>query len=143
LLQRVPDGHLGWKPHDRSMSVGRLATHLAGTAGWMGAILSETSFGLADPPPDREPGMSRADILTLFEDTVRRARAAIDRSDAEHLAMWPLRRGGRKVFSLPSAVAFRSFVMSHIIHHRGQLSLYLRLLGVPVPSIYGPSADEG
>jgi uncharacterized damage-inducible protein DinB len=143
LLELVPDGQLGWKPHDKSMSLGRLATHLAGITGWTGTILSETSFDLAAAPRGLEPGTSRADILTLFEATVRRARAAMDRSDAEYLAMWSLRRGGQEVFSLPRAAAFRSFVMSHLIHHRGQLSVYLRLLGIPVPSIYGPSADEG
>jgi uncharacterized damage-inducible protein DinB len=143
LLERVPDGQLGWKPHDKSMPLGRLATHLAGIAGWTSTILSERSFDLAGASPGPEPGTSGADILALFDDSVRRARATMDRSDAEYLAMWSLRRGGQEVFSLPRAVAFRSFVMSHLIHHRGQLSVYLRLLGIPVPSIYGPSADEG
>lgn len=142
LLERVPDDKLGWKPHAKSMSMGGLATHLSNLPFWSAAILKEASFDLDGAPHMVELG-SRADILAHFDDTTRSARAAMDRSDAEWMARWTLKRGDQEVFSMPRAGAFRTFVMSHMIHHRGQLSVYLRLNDIPVPAIYGPSADEG
>lgn len=142
LLERVPDAQLAWKPHSRSMSLAELATHVANIPHWSGPILKQTSFNMADAPPHVAPGQSRADILRHFAETTRDARAAMDISDAEWATMWSLRNGEHEMFSLPRAAAFRSFVMNHTIHHRGQLSVYLRLLDVPLPAIYGPSADE-
>jgi uncharacterized damage-inducible protein DinB len=86
---------------------------------------------------------SRAEILAAFDENTARARGWMDKTDAEYVARWALRRGGHEMFSMPRIAAFRSFVMSHLIHHRGQLSVYLRLNDVPVPPIYGPTADEG
>ena len=143
LLERLPDDKLGWKPHDRSMSMGGLATHLANLPNWGGNILNEPSFDLAGAPPNLEEKRSRAEILQAFDDTIRRTRASLDKSDPELLALWALKRGGQEMFSMPRISAFRSFVLYHTVHHRGQLSVYLRLNDVPVPAIYGPSADEG
>jgi uncharacterized damage-inducible protein DinB len=143
LLERVPDDKLAWRPHERSMTLGTLATHLGTLPQWTGTILGETSFDLAAAPPPEPPRTSRAGILALFDDARRQARAAMDKSDAEYAAAWTLSRGGQEVFTIPRSAAFRSFVLSHLIHHRGQLSVYLRLNDVPVPAIYGPSADEG
>jgi len=143
LFQRLPDEKLGWKPHSRSMSLGGLSTHLANLPVWGGFILNQSSFDLADAPPNQTERTSRADILTLFDDTLRMARTAMDKTDAEYNALWTLRRGGQEMFSIPRAAAFRSFVLNHMIHHRGQLSVYLRLNDIPVPAIYGPTADEG
>ena len=89
------------------------------------------------------PKTTRADILALFDDSTRRTRALMDKTDPEYLAPWTLRRGGQDMFTMPRVAAFRSFVLNHTIHHRGQLSVYLRLNQIPVPAIYGPSADEG
>src|SRR5262249_44106219 len=103
----------------------------------------ESSFDLAGAPIPREALKSRAELLTRFDDVTRKTRSALDKSDAELAALWTLKRGGHEVFSMPRMVTFRSFVLSHLIHHRGQLSVSLRLNDVPVPATYGPSADEG
>jgi len=143
LLDRVPDDRLMWKPHERSRSFAALATHLANLPTWGTLILTEARFDLtALRPPASELG-SRADILASFDANARKTRDSIDRSDAELLAPWSLRRGSQEVFAMPRVTAFRTFVLYHTVHHRGQLSVYLRLNGVAVPAIYGPSADEG
>jgi len=143
LLEQVPDDKLAWKPHERSMALAELATHLGTIPQWAGVILNESSFDLAGAPAKQEAKASRAEILALFDAATKQTRASMDKSDAEYLAPWVLRRGGQEMFSMPRIAAFRSFVLNHTIHHRGQLSVYLRLNNVPVPAIYGPSADEG
>jgi uncharacterized damage-inducible protein DinB len=143
LLERVPDDKLAWKPHDRSMAFGALATHLASLAAWGGTILIEPSFDLANAPPNQTTRGSRAEILALFDESTKATRALMDRDDASYMAPWSLKRGGQPMFTLPRIAAFRSFVLNHMIHHRGQLSVYLRLNEILVPPIYGPSADEG
>jgi uncharacterized damage-inducible protein DinB len=143
LLERLPDDKLAWKPHEKSMTLGGLATHLANLPFWGLTILSESSYDLADGPPRAALKASRAEVLEAFDDLTRRTRALMDKTDAEYLGIWSLKRSGQEMFSLPRAAAFRSFVMNHIIHHRGQMSVYLRLNDVPVPPIYGPTADEG
>jgi uncharacterized damage-inducible protein DinB len=142
LLERLPDEKLAWKPHAKSMSLGGLGTHVANLPLWAGTILNEPSFDLAnDTRAPEQP--SRAAILTTFDANATRARGWMDKTDAEYAGRWSLLRGGQEVFSLPRIAALRSFVFSHIIHHRGQLSVYLRLNDIAVPAIYGPSADEG
>lgn len=143
LLERLPDGKLSWKPHAKSMSLGGLATHLSQIPHWAGTILNEPFFDLAGAPPNPQEKTSRAEILASFDETRTRTRAAMNKTDTEYLSPWTLKRGGQEMFSVPRVSAFRSFVLHHLIHHRGQLSVYLRLNDVPVPSIYGPSADEG
>ena len=143
LLERLPDDRLAWKPHERSMSLGALATHLSRIPEWAGAILNESSFDLEAVPPNADEQTSRAGILASFDAARARTRAWMDKSDGEYNAPWTLKRGGQQLFSVPRVAAFRSFVLHHIIHHRGQLSVYLRLNDVAVPAIYGPSADEG
>ena len=145
LLDRVPGddpARLSWKPHPKSMSLGGICTHLANLPHWGVTILSDASFDVATAPPSIEEKQSRAEIVALFEDAARRARAALDKTDAEFLAPWSLRRGGHEMFTMPRVSAFRTFVLYHSVHHRGQLSVYLRLNDIAVPSIYGPSADE-
>jgi uncharacterized damage-inducible protein DinB len=143
LLERIPDGKLPWKPHVKSMSLGGLGTHLASLPLWAGTILNESFFDLATQPPQPAERGSRAEILGAFDENAARARVWMDKGDAEYLGRWTLKRGGHEMFSMPRVAALRSFVLSHIIHHRGQLSVYLRLNDIPVPAIYGPSADEG
>lgn len=146
LLERLADDRLAWKPHERSMSMGGLATHISNLSYWGTIILNQPSFDLADAPPPVEPLESltaRADILAAFDQKSRQVRESLDRTDAELVAPWTLRRAGQEVFTMPRVAAFRTFVLYHTVHHRGQLSVYLRLNGIPVPAIYGPSADEG
>jgi uncharacterized damage-inducible protein DinB len=143
LLERVPDDRLAWKPHAKSMSLGGLATHLSSLPHWGGTILNDASFDLAAAPPPPPDKTSRAEILSAFDAAAKETRALLDRTDAELVAPWALKRGGYEMFTMPRAAAFRTFVLYHTVHHRGQLSVYLRLNDVPVPSIYGPSADEG
>ena len=143
VLERVPDASLGWKPHEKSMSLGGLGTHLGHIPHWAATILNEPSFDLAAAPPNATEQTTRAGILAAFDASTRATRAALDKSDAEYLGMWSLKRGGQEMFSMPRIAAFRTFVLYHIVHHRGQLSVYLRMNDIPVPAIYGPTADEG
>ena len=143
LLDRIPDEQLGWKPHEKSMSLGGLATHLSNLPNWGTTILNDPSYDLAAAPPNLSAGSSRAEILSSFDSAVAQTRTALDKTDDVLAATWTLKRGDQEMFSMPRAAAFRSFVLCHIVHHRGQLSVYLRMNNVPVPAIYGPTADEG
>jgi len=143
LLERVPDNQLAWKPHEKSMSLGQLAQHVATIPRWGDVTLSRTEFDLASEPPPAPMG-SRAEMLAAFDHHVAAARAAlVGKGDGEMTTPWALKRSGTTIFSMPRTAVWRSFVMSHIIHHRAQLGVYLRMHDVPLPSVYGPSADEG
>lgn len=143
LLERIPDEKLSWRPHERSRSLGGLGTHIGNLPHWGDIILNSAFFDLAEAPPQDAEKASRAEILAYFDESVRKARACLDKTDAELVARWALKRDGHEMFSMPKATAFRIFVLYHTVHHRGQLSVYLRLNGVPVPPMYGPTADEG
>jgi uncharacterized damage-inducible protein DinB len=146
-LERIPDDKLGWKPHEKSMPLGRLAGHLAEMAGWAVMGIEKDSLDLAPPgAPPMQPTVakSRQEVLELFDKNKNEARAAIAKASDEHLMKnWSLVRGGQTLMTMPRTAVLRSFVMNHMIHHRAQLGVYLRLNNIPVPSIYGPSADEG
>jgi uncharacterized damage-inducible protein DinB len=145
LLERVPEADFAWKPHDKSMMLGQLAGHLANLPTWCGIILDAPVFDLAatgQDPRSRIP-VSRAALLQEFDTKVSGARANLARrTDDELKAPWTLKQGSHEVFTMPRISALRSFVMNHSIHHRGQLSVYLRLRNVPLPAMYGPTADE-
>ena len=143
LLERVPEAKFAWKPHPTSFTLGELATHVATIPMW-GEITIERSELDTAAGQRPEPPASTADLLARFDGHSTKTRAALaGRTDAELMAMWSLKHEGKVVFSMPKAIVWRSFVLNHLVHHRGQLSVYLRMLDVPVPSIYGPSADEG
>ena len=143
LLERVPDDRMDWKPHSRSMSLGQLAQHVATLPGWGSMTLNQSEFDLSSQPP-ADPIRRRADLLATFDRLVGETRTALTgKTDAELMGPWALKKDGHAIFSMPKTSVWRSFVISHLVHHRGQLSVYLRLNDVPVPSIYGPSADEG
>ena len=143
LLERVPDDKLGWKPHEKSMSLGRLATHVAEVPHWGTMAISATEYNMVPGSYVPTAKGSRAEILGLFEENAAAFRRQIETtSDAELMAMWTLKNDGETVFSMPRIGVLRSMVMNHLIHHRGQLSVYLRQNDVPLPAMYGPSADE-
>ena len=142
LLERVPENELAWAPHAKSMSLGQLAGHLASVVGWGLATLTASEFDLATAPPPAAPA-SKSALLAQYDEAVSATRdALVGKTDAELLAPWALKQGTHTMFTMPKAAVWRSFVLNHLIHHRGQLSVYLRLRDVAVPSIYGPSADE-
>jgi uncharacterized damage-inducible protein DinB len=146
LLERVPEQSAGWKPHAKSMSLGQLGIHLSQLPLWGSMTMKETELDLSPPggPGYKAPDFeSTGALLAAFDENVRQAREAIAAaSDPDFMVPWTLKNGGRTIFTMPRVACLRSFVINHVIHHRGQLSVYLRLNDVPVPSIYGPSADE-
>jgi uncharacterized damage-inducible protein DinB len=142
-LERVPEEKFSFKPHAKSMTLGALATHLATINQWSEAILGQDSFDVSTAPPNPEL-KSRAEVLAAFDKNTATARKAIaDATDAHLLKPWTLTAGNKTVLTMPRVAVVRSFLLNHTIHHRAQLGVYLRLNDVPVPSIYGPSADEG
>jgi uncharacterized damage-inducible protein DinB len=145
VLERVPEQDFGWKPHAKSMSLGELAGHLANLPFWLSATIEAPFYDLAGRGEEAtgKPPVSTAALLEEFDRKVKAARAALAKStDAELTARWSLKQGGQELFSMPRVAAIRSFVMNHLIHHRGQLTVYLRLRDVPLPPVYGPTADE-
>jgi uncharacterized damage-inducible protein DinB len=146
-LGRVPDDKLAWKPHEKSMTLGRLAGHLAELPWWGIATMGNDTFDIAPPGAQPQPGLtakSRQEALDVFDKNVVAARAAIaSASDELLMKPWSLLKGGHTLMTMPKIAVLRSFVMNHMIHHRAQLGVFLRLNDVSVPAIYGPSADEG
>lgn len=146
-MASVPDEKLTWTPHPRSRSLGALASHIAAITFWSAHILDRDAFDLdtadsAAANTDLGEAASAAAVLARFGEGTVVARRLLHRSDGELAALWSLRQGGQALFCMPRAAAFRTFVLGHVVHHRGQLSVYLRLNDIPVPPIYGPSADS-
>jgi uncharacterized damage-inducible protein DinB len=147
-LERVPDDKFSWKPHEKSGTMGWLATHVANIPSWVTFTLSQDSLDLA-PPGGGSVGPapaanSQKELLEAFDKNVTAARAALaGATDAQLAKPWSLLKGGKTILTMPKIAVLRGFVMNHSIHHRAQLGVYLRLNDVPVPAIYGPSADEG
>jgi uncharacterized damage-inducible protein DinB len=144
LLERVPLSEAHWKPHAKSMTLGELATHIVEIPGWVGGIVNSSFWDMASAQHEKKPDYaSTAELLNVFDQSVAQARAAIAaKSDADMMETWSLKKGDEVLLSLPKVGVLRSWLLNHLIHHRGQLSVYIRLKDVPVPSIYGPSADE-
>ena len=147
LIEACPEARANWKPHAKSSSLGDLALHLASLIDWTNATLASTELDLAPPggPAWTPPKfVSMQATLAMFDVKVAAARKALAAaSDAELGVLWSLKVGGNTLFTMPRSACLRSFVMNHLIHHRGQLSVYLRLIDVPVPQVYGPTADFG
>ncbi len=145
LLAVVPGADAAWRPHPRSSSLGDLATHIVSLPLWGGLVVQQAELDLGLPANAaivQQPFTTVAELLERFDRHVAGARAALaSTSDAALGVAWSLKNRGTTVFSVSRAVALRGFILSHMIHHRGQLSVYLRLRDVPLPSIYGPTAD--
>lgn len=145
LLEIVPDDRLDWRPHDRSWTLGELATHISNLPSWTVATLSVSEFDIspADGGPPPMPALSSsAELVEALDGSARAARTAIEGSSEEEMrGPWTMLVAGEPRFTLPKAVVLRTFVMDHLIHHRAQLGVYLRMLDVPVPQLFGPTAD--
>lgn len=142
-LERVPDDKLDWKPHEKSYSLGQLASHLAEIPNWMGSTVQTELLDLDEMDYEPFEASTREELLAAFDRSVAEARKILSEASGETLMeSWSMKYGGEITMTMPKAAVVRSFIMSHNIHHRAQLGVYLRLLGVPVPGHYGPSADE-
>jgi uncharacterized damage-inducible protein DinB len=145
-LERVPEEKLGWQPHPKSMTMGRLAGHLAEIPTWVSLTIDKDSFDLQPPgAPPYKPFVpsSRQEVLDLFDKNIAAARKALSGvSDEQLFQPWSLLMTEKPIFTMPRMGVLRGMILSHTIHHRAQLGVYLRLNDVPVPAIYGPSADE-
>ena len=142
MLECVPDENLGYKPHEKSMTLGRLAGHVAELPGWIPYTINMDSLELT---PDMKPliATSREQLLAAFDKNSAEGRASLEGAGDECLmAPWSLIIGGHKAFTMPRAAVLRSMVMNHVIHHRAQLGVYLRLNNIAIPGSYGPSADD-
>ncbi|MBI5444717.1 MAG: DinB family protein [Deltaproteobacteria bacterium] len=145
VLERVPEEAFSWKPHPKSFSMGELAGHVASIPGWLTSTLTDEAF---DVSPGGVPAVfpraaSSKEALSMFDDGIAVSRSALQgTSDATFLKSWALLANGEPLFTMPRVAVVRTFVMNHLIHHRAQLCVYLRQNDVPVPALYGPSADE-
>ena len=142
VLERVPEAHLAWKPHPKSMSLGQLALHVATVPG---SVAELAAMDTVPVPPDfiQAEASSAAALVPALTESVARARRALGGfDDAKMAAMWRLQRGGTDVMAMPRVAFVRAIMLNHWYHHRGQLLVYLRLLNQSVPSVYGPTADE-
>jgi uncharacterized damage-inducible protein DinB len=141
VLERVPADKLAWKPHDKSMSLGQLALHVATCPGTIAEISQISPFEA--PSFVQEPAKSAAELVPALERSVARAKEILGTLDDADLGkVWRVTAAGKEVMAVPVAAVLRSIMLNHWYHHRGQLSVYLRQVGALVPSIYGPSADE-
>ena len=143
-LERIPAEKFDWKPHEKSMAFGQLASHIAEMFGWTPPTMekAELDFATMDYKP-YEP-KTNDDLLEFFDKNVSEAIETLKNSpDERFMETWTMKNGEKVYFTMPKIAVMRSFVMNHIVHHRGQLSVYLRLNDIAVPAIYGPSADEG
>ena len=144
VLERVPADKFDWKPHDKSMAFGALAAHIAEMVGWTQGIMEHPDLDFAKMDYKPFEAKTNEELLEFFDKNAGEAIETLkNSSDERFMETWTMKNGEKTYFTLPKIAVMRSFVISHIIHHRGQLSVYLRLNDIPVPSIYGPSADEG
>lgn len=146
ILERVPDDKFDWSPHDKSFSLGGLVSHMASLPIWAQATLNESSFNVAPvgaEVPRMPTAANAAEAVKMFAEGAAQARAALAAMSDEDLQQpWSLMAGEETMWTRPRVAVFRSMIMNHLIHHRAQLGVYLRLLDQPVPAVYGPSADE-
>jgi uncharacterized damage-inducible protein DinB len=145
MLERVPEAQLAFRPHTKSFTLARLAGHVAEMPMWAVMTLAQDELELRPDGPSYTAHVleSKVDTLGFFDDQLRQARALLaSATDETMMRPWTLKDTGQTLFVMPKVAVFRSFVMNHMIHHRGQLGVYLRMNDVPVPGLYGPSADE-
>jgi uncharacterized damage-inducible protein DinB len=143
MLERFPEDKVEWRPHETCMTLGRLAGHVAEISGWTVPTMTQDKLELDRNQVAPNIVKRRDEALKQFDETVKNAREVLaGASDETFMKPWTFVAGGKTIFTLPKIAVMRSFVMNHLIHHRGQLAAFYRIAGVPVPSIYGPSKDE-
>lgn len=144
LLERIPESTWEFKPHEKSMPMKQLATHVAEMWGWSRIVLEEPELDFEKSPYEQYQPSSSADLVAYHDKMVEETKEALARtSDEAMMVPWSMRSGDTVYFTMPRVAVMRSVVFNHVIHHRGQLSVYLRENNIPVPAMYGPSADEG
>jgi len=143
MLEIVPLEKKDWKPHEKSMTLGRLATHVAEISHWISRVATLDEFDFLVQGFSSHTAASQEELMTIFNEKLNKAIVDLQTMDDESFnKIWTIRRGEQVMFTTPKKIAVRGWALNHMIHHRGQLSVYLRLLDVPVPGMYGPSADE-
>lgn len=144
MFEALPDDQFGWKPHDKSYSLGRLASHVAEAYEWVADTVNTDGFNFAEIEYKPPVVNSKAELLQLFDANLKKATDALKGVSSEEIwgRIWSMRQGDHVIFEMPKVITLRGMVFNHIYHHRGQLAVYLRLLNKPVPGMYGPSADE-
>jgi len=142
VLERVPDNKLSWRPHEKARTLGELALHIAMVPGAVAELVATQSTVQAPQFTDLSPA-SAAELITALDESIAKAKKVLGgMDDTALMATWRMMQGERELFALPRIALLRSVMLNHWYHHRGQLTVYLRELDVPIPSIYGPSADE-
>lgn len=145
LLERVPADRMQWKPHQKSWALGALASHLANLLVWTSMTIEKDAFDMnpESPPPTPAEAKDADELVARLDENAAAARKSLEGADdATMMKEWSLKSGDQVFFTMPKVAVIRSFVMNHLIHHRGQLTVYLRQCDVPLPGIYGPTADE-
>lgn len=143
ILERTPMQQFAWKPHEKSMSLGRLATHIADLPLWISLVVDLPEFDFINGFGTKQPVENNEALLAIFQETKAAAIRSLENTNDEHLnETWALKRNGNVLYEMPRKLFIRNLALNHVVHHRGQLSVYLRLLNIPVPGIYGPSADD-
>jgi len=143
MLERLPSESFSWKPHEKSMSLGRLAGHISEIFKWILPVINSKELNFATEKYEPFTPKSREDLIEALDKSFKKGISEMKgQSDENMLKLWALKAGDHVIFEMPRIGVLRGFVLKHFIHHRGQLSVYMRLLDIPVPSIYGPSADE-
>ncbi|HYM24842.1 MAG TPA: DinB family protein [Vicinamibacterales bacterium] len=144
VLERVQDVKFGWKPHDKSFSMGQLASHIVTSLSWAVDTMNKPEFDLSTVSREEmsKTARDRAELIAWFDANVAKTRPALQKPDGEYLVPWTLRNGAQVLFTMPRYNCIRGFFLNHIVHHRAQLGVYLRLNNISVPGVYGPSADE-
>ncbi|RYZ23235.1 MAG: hypothetical protein EOO16_05765 [Chitinophagaceae bacterium] len=143
MLERIPFDKWSWKPHEKSMSLGDLATHVADLLNWTAFTIGTEEINWAEFKYNPQVAGSTEELVAIAQKNADASLAAMEAAqDAQLMQPWTMRNGEQVFFTMPRVAVIRTFAMNHLVHHRGQLSVYLRLLGVPVPGMYGPTADE-
>jgi uncharacterized damage-inducible protein DinB len=144
MLERVPEDKLSWKPHEKSMSMGQLSSHIAEIPGWTTTTIEDDELDFAKSDYKPVEITSREQLLKMFDDNIAKAIESLKKTNDETLmGNWKMRSGEQIFFDMPRTQVLRGFILNHGVHHRGQMSVFLRLNNIPLPQVYGPTADEG